>query len=100
MLPKNLNGTRRDCPGSSTPAIADSNLYTIGAAGLFAFGPPPPNFDVNADQKVDVDDLYAWDQGMGLRDVNLDGSITSADALALEAELRRGEIEDMKGGRR
>lgn len=85
--------------GGSTPALADSNVYTVGAAGLIAFGPPPPDFDVNTDHRVDVDDLYAWGQGRGNRDVNQDGSVTLADQTALEAELRRGEIEDMKGGR-
>lgn len=83
----------------STPAIADSNVYTLGAAGLTAFGPVPPDFDVNGDRKVDVDDLYAWCQARGNRDVNQDGLVTLADQTALEAELRRGEIEDMKGGR-
>ncbi|MCC6677344.1 MAG: PQQ-binding-like beta-propeller repeat protein [Phycisphaerales bacterium] len=85
--------------GGSTPALADANLYTVGAAGLIAFGPPPPDFDVNGDHRVDVDDLYAWGQGRGNRDVNQDGAVTLADQSALEAELRRGEIEDMKGGR-
>jgi len=83
----------------STPALADSNVYTLGSAGLVAFGPRPFDFDVNGDHRVDVDDLYAWSQGRGNRDVNQDGLVTLADQVALEAELRRGEFEDMKGGR-
>ncbi len=84
----------------STPALADANLYTVGAAGLLAFGPPPPRCDVNGDGAVDIEDLYSWSRGAGLRDVNLDGLINDADRAALEAELRRDEVMDMNAGRR
>jgi len=84
----------------STPALADANLYTIGAAGLLAFGPPPPRCDVNSDGVVDIEDLYSWFRGTGLRDVNIDGSVNDTDRAVLEAELRRDEIVDMNAGRR
>lgn len=83
----------------SSPALADANLYTIGAAGLLAFGPPPPRCDVNNDGVVDIEDLYSWFRGSGLRDVNLDGLTNDADRATLEAELRRDEIADMSAGR-
>ncbi|MDX2117399.1 MAG: PQQ-binding-like beta-propeller repeat protein [Planctomycetota bacterium] len=84
----------------ASPAAAGSNLYSLGASGLMAFGPPPPRCDVNADGRVDIDDLYAWEQGSGTRDVNRDGSVSSADRDALIAELRRDERADMEGTRR
>jgi outer membrane protein assembly factor BamB len=77
--------------GGSSPAIAGENLYTISAAGLLAFGPTPPRADVNADGLFDINDLYAWEQGSGARDVNRDGTINGADRQALTKELRRGE---------
>lgn len=106
-LPFNAGGTAQ--PGflsmhfvgaGSTPALADGNLYTIGAGGLVAFGPTPPRCDVNADGIVDVEDLYSWFRGAGQRDVNGDGVVNDADRAALEADLRRDEIADMTAGRR
>lgn len=83
----------------STPAAADSNLYTIGPAGLVAFGPPPPRCDVNGDGLVDIEDLYWWQQGRGARDVNLDGIVTVDDWRLLEASVRYGENQDALAGR-
>lgn len=84
----------------STPALANANLYTIGAGGLYAFGPPPPRCDVNGDGLVDIEDVHSWHQGQGARDVDLDGQITSADGTVLEGCVRYGEIADMAAGRR
>lgn len=83
----------------SSPAIADNNLYTIGPDGLYMFGPPPPNYDVNDDGLVDTEDLLAWDQGVGTRDVNLDGVVNLTDRAMLEHELRRDEFANMKNNR-
>ena len=49
--------------------------------------------DVNADQELDLDDLYAFEQGQGqYRDVDLDGTPgTAADRVSLLATLRAGE---------
>ncbi|MBL8963032.1 MAG: PQQ-binding-like beta-propeller repeat protein [Phycisphaeraceae bacterium] len=75
----------------STPAIADDNVYTIGASGLAAFGPPPSRCDVNGDGLVDIEDLIAWDQQWGARDINLDGQVDLADRVILEKAVRRDE---------
>lgn len=51
--------------------------------------------DVNTDFTVDIEDLYAWEQGSGLRDVDEDGSVTAADRSALIATLREDELADV-----
>lgn len=84
----------------ASPAVAGANVYSLGSAGLMAFGGSPPRCDVNGDGAFNIDDLYAWEQGSGLRDVNRDGSVTSVDRDVLIAELRRDERADMTGGRR
>ncbi len=83
----------------SSPGAADSNIYTLGPGGLHAFGPAPFRYDVDGDGRIGIDDLYAWEQGAGSRDVNLDGQVTSSDRDALVLELRRNEFEDMRAGR-
>jgi hypothetical protein len=65
-----------------------------------AFGATPPRCDVNGDGVFNIDDLYAWEQSSGQRDVNRDGGVTSVDRDALIVELRRDERADMTGGRR
>jgi enterochelin esterase-like enzyme len=54
-------------------------------------------FDLNADGKFDIEDLYRQNQQPA--DVNLSGSADGEDTAALERLLRRGEINDMKNGR-
>lgn len=82
-----------------SPGIGYQTVYTIGPDGIAAFGVPiwP---DVNGDGIADIEDLYAWQQGMGDRDVNLDGVVNASDATALEAYLRRNELWNMHKGRR
>lgn len=94
-----IEAARFDGAGS-TPALADGNLYTIGAGGLFAFGALPPNADVNRDGEVGVEDLYAFEAGLGERDVNGDGVVNDEDRRLLVELIRAGEFEDMHGGRR
>lgn len=77
----------------SSPAVVQRSLYTIGAAGVHAFG-EPFLLDLNGDGRVDIEDLYAWYGGAPDRDVDRDGSVDATDADALEAELRRYEFED------
>ncbi|MDX2146789.1 MAG: PQQ-binding-like beta-propeller repeat protein [Planctomycetota bacterium] len=84
----------------TTPAIADRNLYTVGAGGLYAFGPPPPDLDVNGDFLADVDDLYAFEAGVGDRDVNQDGIVDKDDYETLVNRVRCREVEFMTNGRR
>jgi len=88
-------------PGvGASPAVAGRNVYSLGSGGLMAFGPKPPRCDVNGDGALTIDDLYAWEQGTGSRDVNGDGTVDGGDRDALVGELRRDEQADMHGGRR
>jgi hypothetical protein len=73
----------------SSPAVADSNVYTIGEGGLYAFGPTPYQYDVDGDGEVTVDDLVSWEQSHGDLDVNLDGVVDATDRQALIDELAR-----------
>lgn len=82
----------------ASPAIVGRTLYTVGPAGLVAFG-LPERLDVNGDGRVEVEDLIAWARGEGARDVDRDGAVTDADRRMLEGFLRRYEDEDRRGGR-
>lgn len=89
---------------TGAPAVAGSNLYAIGTAGLVAFGPAPALVDVNADGLFDIEDLYAWEQSRpgvgGSRDVNGDGQVTLADRDLLFSLLRANEVQEQTEGRR
>lgn len=82
-----------------SPAFAERNVYTIGQAGLFAFGPTPAHLDVNDDKCPTVDDLLAWEQGEGLLDVDRNDVINPNDRRALREGLRLREPSDMASGR-
>jgi outer membrane protein assembly factor BamB len=88
---------------AGAPAVAADgpgvNVYAIGAGGLSAFGPPAASGDVNRDGRIDIEDLYAWEQALGARDVNADGAVSDTDRDALVAYLRRREQADMVSGR-
>lgn len=77
-------------------ALAGSNVYSLGTAGLSAFGTPPPDCDVTGNGIVDIDDLYAWEQGRGNRDVNGDGVVDETDRQLLIGELRQGEFDETR----
>jgi outer membrane protein assembly factor BamB len=83
----------------SAPAIDGANLYSIGAPGLQAFGPPPPLTAVNADGVTDTEDIIAWEQGRGDRDVNRDGVVNSLDHAELLRFIRADERDDMASHR-
>ncbi len=85
---------------TGSPAVAGGNLYAIATTGLVAFGPAPALVDVNSDGVFDIEDLYAWEQGQGQRDVNGDGSVNAADRDLLSSLLRADEIQQMTEGRR
>ncbi|MBS0190140.1 MAG: PQQ-binding-like beta-propeller repeat protein [Phycisphaerales bacterium] len=85
---------------SGSPAVAGGNLYAIGTAGLNAFGPAPALVDVNQDGSFDIEDLYAWEQLRGSRDVNGDGTVTLADHDLLASLLRANEAQEQTEGRR
>ncbi|MBL8886908.1 MAG: hypothetical protein JNK16_09620 [Phycisphaerales bacterium] len=85
---------------TGSPSIAGSNLYAIGTTGLVAFGPAPAFVDVNTDGIFDIEDLYAWEQSRGSRDVNGDGQINLADRDLLTSLLRANETQEQAEGRR
>ncbi len=82
----------------ATPALADANIYAIGAGGVLAFGPPPARADVDGNGVVDIDDLYAWEQGSGMRDVDLNGAVDELDHTALIRAVREDESLGAPGG--
>jgi len=77
------------------PAIVGARLVTLGPGGPVSLGSAAPAYDVDGNGRVDVDDLYTWCLGQGDRDVDLDGSITTADRNTLERHLREGDLEIM-----
>ncbi|MCB9845136.1 MAG: PQQ-binding-like beta-propeller repeat protein [Phycisphaeraceae bacterium] len=83
-----------------TPARAKEILYSVGVNGLAAFGPTGPRPDVDGNGIVEIDDLYAWEQGLGERDVNQDGAVDSRDRDALLGILRKDEVKNMAAPRR
>jgi outer membrane protein assembly factor BamB len=85
---------------TGSPAVAGSNLYAIASTGVVAFGPAPALVDVNSDGIFDVEDLYAWEQSRGSRDVNGDGQINLADRDLLYSLLRANETQEQTEGRR
>lgn len=92
VLPAATGFVRAEFVGAgSSPALADGNIYTIGGTGLHAFGPTPPRFDVDGDGEITIEDLYAWEQGVGSRDVDGNGVANGVDRTLLVAELRRAE---------
>jgi hypothetical protein len=80
-------------------AVAGAAMYSIGTAGLVAYGPTPSALDVNSDGRIGVDDLYAWESGQGSRDVNADGQVNADDRTLLINALRCGNAASMKGER-
>jgi hypothetical protein len=53
-----------------------------------------PPADVNTDFGVDIEDLYAWEQDSGLRDVDENGIVDDSDRAVLLAALRADELDD------
>jgi hypothetical protein len=58
-----------------------------------AFEISPPT-DVNTDFEIDIEDLYSWEQGIGLRDVDGNGTVDAADRTLLIQTLRQNELND------
>lgn len=80
-----------------SPAIVGGSLYSMGTIGLAAFGTTPARLDVDQNNHVNIDDLYAWEMGAGNRDVNGDGVANTVDRSDLRTLLRGGELSTMKG---
>ncbi|MCC6425382.1 MAG: PQQ-like beta-propeller repeat protein [Phycisphaerales bacterium] len=83
----------------ASPAWTDSNIYTVGAGGLLAFGPPPVQPDVDGNGLVDIDDLYAWEQNRGQRDADLNGVVDELDHQIVIKLVREHESDGAAGGR-
>jgi hypothetical protein len=86
----------RDGTGGSC-AAAGINLYSVGTSGLTAFGPPPVSLDVDGNARLNIDDLYAWEQGQGGTDIDGNGATDSADRVLLLTAIRAGETSGAKG---
>jgi hypothetical protein len=81
--------TERVSGAGGTAALVGTSLYSIGEAGLIAFGPTVAQMDLNADSVFSIDDLYAWEIGEGWRDVDGNGAVEEADRDLLLVNLRR-----------
>ena len=53
-----------------------------------------PPADVNTDFAVDIEDLYAWEQGSGLLDIDDNNAVDAADRAQLLTTLRSSELSD------
>ncbi len=73
----------------------DSPVRTVMLIGAVV---AQPDYDVNNDGLVNIEDLYRWYSGP--TDVDGSGAIDAADAVALQTELRANEVADMISGRR
>lgn len=83
----------------ASPAVAGGLMFSTGSGGLSAYGDVASNYDVDANGAMGIDDLYAWERGVGSRDVNLDGAVDSTDRAALITKLRERERMDVEAGR-
>lgn len=76
-------------------ALAGLNLYSIGNAGLCAFGPSWTNADIHPNLNVSPDDVYLWElnwlSNSGPRDVNGDGQFSQSDRDTLLDWIRSDE---------
>jgi len=87
FIVQQANGSTGGVGGGSV-AMAGLNAYSIGATGLAAFGPAWTGADVRADGRIGIDDLYAWEAGAGVRDVDGDGDVDAQDRATMVAWLR------------
>lgn len=83
----------------ASAAFFNGLVYSVGTAGLVAFGAPPPAYDVDENGRITIDDLSAWEQSRGRRDVNLDGTADALDRVSLIQFLRNPERGDMEATR-
>jgi len=79
----------------SSPAVAGGSVYATGSAGVVALGLTPQSYDVDGSLRVGIDDLYEWEVGTGLLDVNGDLLADASDRAALVTLLRATEPEEL-----
>lgn len=78
-------------PGAgAAPAPAGLALFSTGADGLVCVGITEHALDLNADTRVGIDDLYAWEFDHGPRDLDGNGVADDADRAWLAARVRLG----------
>lgn len=53
--------------------------------------------DLTGDNRVNIDDLYAWFESASPPDLNRDGTVDSADYALLERSVRASELTNMNG---
>lgn len=79
------------------PAIVGGSLYCVGPIGLAAFGPTPADLDIDQSNRIDINDVIAWEWGQGNRDINGDGTVNIQDKQVLVTTLRASESAVMRG---
>jgi hypothetical protein len=87
--------------GGGGVALAGLNVYSIGAGGLAGFGPAWTGADVDANGRLGMDDVCAWESGLGAQDVEGDGDVDTGDRATLMAWMRwreRGGIMGLRSG--
>lgn len=85
-------------PGGAGRFVTCTELDGLGPAGTVS----RPDFDLNEDGVVDVEDLYTWHASTDpvVRDLDGDGIVDGTDREYLEALVRWMEQRDMEAGRR
>ncbi|MFZ2875639.1 MAG: PQQ-binding-like beta-propeller repeat protein [Phycisphaerales bacterium] len=87
-----------DGHGPGNPAaLAGTTLYSTGEHGLHAFGATTLELDLNGDGYLTVDDLYAWEQGLGGSDVNGDGVTDAEDRAWVASAVRAPGVPKSEG---
>jgi len=87
--PSFIVGSHSGAGGSAS--LAGGLAFSIGVNGLHRFGFLPPLADVDLNGEVSIDDLSAWEQLLGRRDVDRNGLVTSADRAALIGAIRAAD---------
>lgn len=85
-------------PGGAGRFVTCTELDGLGPVATIS----RPDFDLNEDGVVDVEDLYTWHASTDpvVRDLDGDGIVDGSDREYLEALVRWMEQRDMEAGRR